>query len=152
MIWIGIDPGLRTGAIAAIDHHGGFIAAEDIAAVGDKIDARALRQQILNMTLPGDDYAICIEQVGVMPRQGLVSSGRFMRAFGSIGAVAELSAGSVYFVIPQVWKKAMSLTADKDKSLAEARILFPSAKLLLKKDHGKAEALLIAEYARRTFS
>jgi crossover junction endodeoxyribonuclease RuvC len=151
-IWIGIDPGLRSGAIAAIDHDGNFIAAEDIAAIGDKIDVRKLKQMILGMTQPGDDYAICLEQVGVMPRQGLVSSGRFMRAFGSIGAVAELSCERVYYVIPQVWKKAMRLTADKEKSLADARILFPTAKLLLKKDHGKAEALLIAEYARRTFS
>lgn len=151
-VWIGIDPGLRSGAIAAVDHNGGFIAAEDIVAVGDKIDVKALKAQILSMVQPGDDYAICLEQVGVMPKQGLVSSGRFMRAFGSIGAVAELSSSRVYYVIPQVWKKAMSLSSDKERSLAEARILFPQAKLLLKKDHGKAEALLIAEYARRTFA
>lgn len=151
-IWIGVDPGLRSGAIAAIDHNGGFIAAEDIAAVGDKIDARNLKQLILNMVPPGDDYAICIEQVGVMPKQGLVSSGRFMRAFGGISAVCEICSERVYYVIPQVWKKAMSLDSDKNKSLAAARIAFPQATLLLKKDHGKAEALLIAEYARRTFS
>jgi crossover junction endodeoxyribonuclease RuvC len=151
-IWIGVDPGLRSGAIAAIDHNGGFIAAEDIESVGDKIDARSLKQLILRMVPPGDDYAICIEQVGVMPKQGLVSSGRFMRAFGSIGAVAELSSDRVFYVIPQVWKKAMSLNSEKERSLAAARIAFPQAKLLLKKDHGKAEALLIAEYARRTFS
>jgi hypothetical protein len=46
----------------------------------------------------------------------------------------------------------MSVTSDKNESLAAARIAFPQATLLLKKDHGKAEALLIAEYARRTFS
>lgn len=152
MIWIGVDPGLRSGAIAAIDHNGGFIAAHDIAAIGDKIDVKHLKQIILEMVPPGDDFAICIEQVGVMPRQGLVSSGRFMRAFGSIGAVAELTCDRVFYVIPQVWKKAMSVTADKNDSLVAARLAFPKAKLLLKKDHGKAEALLIAEYARRTFA
>jgi len=151
-VWIGIDPGLRTGAIGAVDHHGVFIGAHDIPAVNDKIDVNGLKQLILDLTIPGDDYAICIEQVGVMPKQGLVSSGRFMRAFGSIGAVAELSADRVFYVIPQVWKKAMSLNSEKERSLAAARIAFPQAKLLLKKDHGKAEALLIAEYARRTFS
>ena len=150
--WIGIDPGLRTGAIGAIDHNGTFIGAHDIQAVNDRIDVKALKQMILDLTIPGDDYAICIEQVGVMPKQGLVSSGRFMRAFGSIGAVAELCADRVYYVIPQVWKKAMSLNSEKERSLAAARIAFPQATLLLKKDHGKAEALLIAEYARRTFS
>lgn len=87
-----------------------------------------------------------------MPKQGLVSSGRFMRAFGSIGAVAELSSDRVIYVVPQVWKKAMSLTSDKEVSLAAARLAYPEAKLTLKKHHGKAEALLIAEYARRKFS
>jgi crossover junction endodeoxyribonuclease RuvC len=150
--WIGIDPGLRTGAIGAVDHNGKFIGAHDIKAIDDKIDVKALKQLILDLTIPGDDYAICIEQVGVMPKQGLVSSGRFMRAFGSIGAVAELSADRVIYVVPQVWKKAMSLTSDKEVSLAAARLAYPEAKLTLKKHHGKAEALLIAEYARRKFS
>jgi hypothetical protein len=44
----------------------------------------------------------------------------------------------------------MKLTSDKEQSLITARLMFPQAILKLKKDHGKAEALLIAEYARRT--
>ena len=152
MIWIGVDPGLRSGAIGAVDHDGNFIAVYDIAAVDDRIDARVLKQMILDMTIPGDDYAICLEQVWTMPKQGIASTGRFMRAFGAIGAVAELMCERIFYVTPQVWKKAMSVTSDKNDSLAAARIAFPQATLLLKKDHGKAEALLIAEYARRTFS
>jgi len=57
----------------------------------------------------------------------------------------------IFFVTPQVWKKSMNLTSDKNESLAAARIAFPQAVLKLKKDHGKAEALLIAEYARRAW-
>jgi crossover junction endodeoxyribonuclease RuvC len=152
MIWIGIDPGLRSGAIAAIDHNGALVDALDIPSVQDRIDVRAFKAMILAMTIPGDDYAICLEQVWAMPKQGAASTGRFMRAFGAISAVAELCCERVFYVTPQVWKKAMSVTADKNESLAAARIAFPQAKLLLKKDHGKAEALLIAEYARRTFS
>jgi len=151
MIWIGVDPGLRSGAIGAIDHDGNFIAAYDIAAVGDRIDARALKQMILDMTIPGDDYAICLEQVWTMPKQGIASTGRFMRAYGAIGAVCELLCDRVFYVTPQVWKKEMKLTSDKEQSLAEARQRFPQAVLKLKKDHGKAEALLIAEYARRAW-
>lgn len=152
MIWIGIDPGLRSGAIAAVDHNGQYVGAYDIAAVQDRIDARALKKMILDLTIPGDDYAICLEQVWTMPKQGIASTGRFMRAFGAIGAVAELCCERIFYVTPQVWKKAMSVTSDKNESLVAARIAFPQAKLFLKKDHGKAEALLIAEYARRTFS
>lgn len=151
-IWVGIDPGLRTGAIGSVDHNGAFIGAYDIIASDDRIDAVALRQMILDLTRAEEDYAICIEQVGVMPKQGIASSGRFMRAFGAIGAVAELTADRVFYVVPQVWKKAMSLNSDKEVSLAAARLAYPEAKLTLKKHHGKAEALLIAEYARRKYS
>ena len=56
---------------------------------------------------------------------------------------------NVTSVRPQVWKKALGVTSDKNTSLALARELFPEAVLDLKKHHGKAEALLIAEYARR---
>lgn len=117
----------------------------------DRIDARALKEMILDMTIPGDDYAICLEQVWTMPKQGIASTGRFMRAYGAIGAVCELLCDRVVYVTPQVWKKSMNVTSDKEQSLAEARQRFPQAVLKLKKDHGKAEALLIAEYARRAW-
>jgi crossover junction endodeoxyribonuclease RuvC len=151
MIYIGIDPGLRSGAIGAVDHAGNYLGAFDIAAHHDRIDARALKQIIFYLIPPGEDFMICIEQVHTMKGQGIVSSGRFMRAFGAIGAIAEICCDNVQYVIPQVWKKAMGLTRDKNESLAAARIAFPTATLLLKKDHGKAEALLIAEYARRVW-
>jgi crossover junction endodeoxyribonuclease RuvC len=150
MIWIGIDPGLRSGAIGAIDHDGRFVGVHDIAADGDKIDARALKRVILDLTVPGDDYAICVEQVWALPKQGVSSSGKFMRAYGAIGAVCELLCDRVVYVTPRAWKTEMKVTADKDQSLVAARLMFPQAILQLKKDHGKAEALLIAEYARRT--
>ena len=151
MIWIGADPGLRTGAIASIDHNGKFIYAYDIPADGDKIDSKALKEIIYRLIVPGDAYAMCIEHVGVRPGQGIASSGKFMRAFGAIEAVAQLTCDRVEMVLPQAWKKAMGLKADKEESLRMARELFPDALLNLKKHHGKAEALLIAEYARRTF-
>ena len=150
-VWIGIDPGLRSGAIASIDHHGMFIAADDIKADGDKIDVKALKEQIYRITIPGDTYVICIEHVGVRPGQGISSSGKFMRAFGAIEATAALLCDRVEMVLPQAWKKTMGVTAEKEKSLAMARNLFPNAMLKLKKHHGRAEALLIAEYARRMF-
>ena len=152
MIWIGIDPGLRSGPIGAFDHDGRYVGVHDIAAVGDRIDAKALKQLILDMTVAGDDYAICVEQVWSLPKQGISSSGRFMRAYGAIGAVCELLCDRVVYVTPQVWKREMQVTADKSESLVKARLMFPQATLLLKKDHGKAEALLIAEYARRVFA
>lgn len=151
-VWIGIDPGLRSGAIASIDHNGKFIYAYDIPSEGDKIDAKALKELIFRLTVQGDAYSVCIEHVGVRPGQGIASSGKFMRAFGAIEAIAQLCSDRVEMVLPQVWKRSLGLKADKEESLIMARQLFPDALLNLKKHHGKAEALLIAEYARRTFS
>jgi len=37
----------------------------------------------------------------------------------------------IFFVTPQVWKKSMNLTSDKNESLAAARIAFPQAVLKL---------------------
>jgi crossover junction endodeoxyribonuclease RuvC len=53
-------------------------------------------------------------------------------------------------VVPTVWKKAMGL-AGKDKEAARLKAcgLFPHAGLSLKKDHNRAEALLLADYLRR---
>jgi hypothetical protein len=59
---------------------------------------------------------------------------------------------NVIYVTPQAWKKAMNLTSIKEDSLVAARLAFPQAILKLKKDHGKAEALLLADYARRMHS
>jgi hypothetical protein len=52
-------------------------------------------------------------------------------------------------VTPQKWKKDLKLDSDKNKSLALARELWPLAPLERKKDNGRAEALLMAEWLRR---
>lgn len=55
-------------------------------------------------------------------------------------------------IMPAVWKRGMGLLgADKDASRRTASRLFPAARqyFLCKKDHNRAEAVLIAEYAMR---
>ena len=51
-----------------------------------------------------------------------------------------------------LWKRTMGLDSQKAGSLDKARLLFPTADIERKKDHGRAEALLLAEYGRRTFT
>lgn len=133
MIYIGIDPGLRSGAVAGIDHNGKVTGCADIPFLEDRIDVIALNYLMRSMIPDGDDFLIAIEQVGVMPGQGISSTGRFMRATGAIEAVGILMAKTVLFVRPQTWKKALCVTAEKETSLNLARSLFPSASLLRKK-------------------
>jgi crossover junction endodeoxyribonuclease RuvC len=92
---------------------------------------------------------MAVEDVHTMPGQGIASSGKFMRAAGSIEAVAALAGDRVVLVRPQVWKKYHGLIGtEKVASLELARSLWPEAPLKLKKDHNKADALLMAMWLR----
>jgi hypothetical protein len=51
-------------------------------------------------------------------------------------------------VTPQKWKGHFGLTKDKNEALDMARMYWPEAKLKLKKDINRAEALLIAQWLR----
>jgi len=56
---------------------------------------------------------------------------------------------AVYDGAPQIWKKAFSLGKDKEQTRLRAQQLFPGTALRRKKDHGRAEALLLALYGQR---
>lgn len=153
MIWVGIDPGLRSGAWGAIGSHGEYIACDAILEVDGRVVASHLKQAILGATAGLETAQIVIEQVFGMPKQGISSTSKFMRAVGSIEAVCELTRCPVHFVTPQCWKKHFCLIkAPKDASLAMARVLWPNAPLKLKKHHNLAEALLMAEWGRSEFA
>lgn len=147
MIYVGIDPGLRSGAVGAIDHHGGYVGCFDIPADDKRINVCSL-SNLLGSLVGNDDAIFCVELVNPMPGQGSVSTGGFMRAAGAIEAVVQLKARPVFFVPPRVWKKSMGLTSDKVDSLVMARGMFPNAPLTRKKDNNRAEALLLASYQR----
>ncbi len=87
-----------------------------------------------------------------MPRQGIASAFQFGVGFGSVLSVLQALHISLEFVTPAVWKRAYGLSRDKHASLFKARLMFPTAELNLAKHDGRAEALLIAEYGRRTFT
>ena len=152
MIYIGIDPGSINGALGAIDSQGAYIEAFNIEHQDKHILALVFKSRILSIVDPKEGAEICMENVHSMPGQGVSSTFQFGRAVGVISAVCELTRYPVHLVTPQKWKKHFHLTADKDEALDVARYLWPEAKLKLKKDINKAEALLIAEYLRHTIN
>jgi crossover junction endodeoxyribonuclease RuvC len=82
-----------------------------------------------------------------MPRQGIASAFRYGRAVGALEAAIALCAIPVEIVEPSVWKRFWKLAGkDKEAARQKALQLFPSAHALLarRKDHGRAEAALIA--------
>lgn len=95
-----------------------------------------------------------VEKVGAMPKQGLSSTWVFAENFGYIQGVLHALSIQFQLVPPRVWKKAFSLTSDKAKSIEVCHRLFPNVNLKRteksrKDDNNLAEALLMAEYARR---
>lgn len=156
MIYIGIDPGL-TGAIAVI-WPSGLVDIEDMPILEVKkkqiLNYPELARLLRNVTSFEWGCMASIELVGAMPGQGVSSMFKFGQCYGA--ALASLAALEIPYqaITPQVWKKQFRLIGcEKDASRSRALELFPEcAELLkLKKHHGRADALLLAEYGRRMF-
>jgi len=96
----------------------------------------------------------CLEHVSAMPKQGVTSTFNFGVNFGWIQGILDAFGVPYELVRPQKWKKEFSVTANKNSSIAVCKRLFPDVSLkrterCTKDDDGMAEALLMAEYARR---
>jgi crossover junction endodeoxyribonuclease RuvC len=91
------------------------------------------------------DHAF-VEQVSSMPGQGLSSTFSFGKTFGIILGVLSALRLPYTLVVPIRWKRAMHVLKDKDAARARASQLLPAAahQWRFKKDHGRAEACLLA--------
>jgi crossover junction endodeoxyribonuclease RuvC len=151
---LGVDVGL-TGACAVIELRadGPHVrAVTDMPVVGvgarRRVDAIALQEWLLE-TSP--NHAI-VEASQAFPRQGTASIFRYGRAAGVAEGVIAACGISIEYVSPAVWKRAFHLSADKEASRALAIGRFPDAHAYFtrKKDHGAAEACLLALYGAQT--
>lgn len=169
---IGIDCGV-TGAIAFLDEQGEYVHVEDLpisvynstkwvdasALVGiidrvrlqtgdPNVRARALVEQTHAMPSFGQKCPVC--KKGGNPTIANVSKGLTL---GSTLGALQSARVSTEMKPPEVWKRSLGMLmpkatdkAKKDASLSRARMLFPMAPLERQKDHGRAEALLIAHW------
>lgn len=153
MNWIGIDPGLD-GALAVMSE--GAITLIDTPTVSNgkkrDMDAYAIARLLRALTCEQDAMAV-IEAVHSMPGQGVSSTFSFGKGFGMwLGLLAALNVPH-QAVAPQTWKKVMLADApkEKDASRVKAMQLYPQIadQLTRKKDHGRADALLMAAWAQR---
>lgn len=153
-VFIGIDPG-KNGGIAVIDKVEYLPHRVNMTRVySDEILLKTVRFITTVAKDFDDDIICCLEKVGAMPGQGVVSMFNFGKSYGYIKGVLEAFGIPYQEVPPQRWKKEFGLTSDKTASVEVCRRLFPDVNLLAtprcKKPHdGMAEALLMAEYARR---
>src|SRR3990167_2280988 len=156
MNYIGIDPGLL-GAIARI-LESGAVSTEFLPIMSNvKAAARGRKRTHLNAAELANmlsDLNPTVHHVFVEYTQagmkGALANYSLGHSSGIIMGVLSALGFSYELVRPQEWKKEFGLlTMRKDASRTMAQQLFPSVTLALKKDDGRAEALLIAEWGRR---
>jgi crossover junction endodeoxyribonuclease RuvC len=154
-ITLGIDPGL-TGAVAALDVDGNFLWVRDTpTAKVTKTKSEYLESAMAQMLGACEDTIdhVWIETQQSMPKQGVASTFKTGVGYGIwLGIIAAYGLPHTA-VRATEWKKELGIPpkSDKDVSRAYAQRLHPSSadQLERKLDHGRADAICIAEYGRR---
>ena len=146
-LYIGVDPG-NSGAICCIDND----------RIGDVITTTdhpyGFVWDSLIDYVHGHRCIACIEAVNAMPGQGVSSTFKFGRSYGSLLMLLAASKTPFTKVRPAVWCKEFGLKRKSGEKASEwknrhkqlAQELFPDINVT----HATADALLISEYCRRT--
>jgi crossover junction endodeoxyribonuclease RuvC len=156
MIVAGVDPGTSGGlALLAVADAAApqLIEAIDIPVIGTGAKERVDVAAICAWISQHDVRHTYIERAQAMPKQGASSGFKYGRAVGAIEAAIALSGIPLTIVEPSVCKRFYRLPGkEKEASRQRALQLFPAAHAALarKKDHGRAEAALIALYGIQT--
>ena len=146
---VGIDPGLAGGVAFYFPSSPAQITAEDMPVAGGEVDVDTLVTRIKQMA---PTFGV-VEKVHSMPHDGHASAFKFGGAY--MAARASLTALGVptRLVSPQAWKAHFRLPPEKEakKAKDQARSLaiqlWPGAGCFARvKDHGRADAALIARY------
>ena len=144
--YVGIDPG-KGGASALITSEG------EVVTVDYPGDVTLAADLLRGWKIEFDIRLAALESAHSMPGQGVKSVFSFGRNFGAWEGILAALGIPYALVSPREWQKGMVKPSDgsdpKTRSLAVARRLFPSVDLSHKKDHGRADSLLLAYWARR---
>ena len=167
MIYVGVDPGI-SGAVCVYNSESREIKFHDTPIVTIKsgktfknqLDPHAA-SRILQALDDEDGILVTIEKVSAMPSvvgddgherrsMGVTSAFNFGMGFGMwIGICAALQL-PYELVHPATWKSKLlaGMAKGKDASRVKAMQLFPqiAKDLARKKDHGRADALMLAIY------
>ena len=146
--YLGIDPG-ASGGVALVQ--GDYVAAwkirgrtgSDLASLFGQIKT----EHLVKMAV--------LEKVAAFPKQGVSSTFKFGHSAGLLEGMLWAFEFRFELVAPGGWQRPMglicpkgtTLTVKKNKHKARAQQLFPELEIT----HAIADALLIAEHARRTY-
>jgi crossover junction endodeoxyribonuclease RuvC len=155
---VGIDPGV-TGAIAVLRDRR-YLAVHDMPVITSSAGKRLPCAHGVSCLLrDAKPDLVVIEQVNSRPaidpktrkprKMGTQSMFNFGRGLGLVESAALIQKLQVDYVAPAVWKRRASLiNTPKDDARVLAWVTWPEARdaLARKKDHGRADALLIARF------
>lgn len=143
---IGIDPGF-TGAISILKNKEIYECCDmPVLKVGNRqeLNIQKIREILVSVQIEH----VFIERCQTMPGNGVVSMGRYMTGYGIlIGLCAGLLL-RYSLIPPQTWKRKMmaGMPKEKEASVLRTNQLYPDFKLPRKKDHGRADSVLLALY------
>lgn len=154
MIVAGVDPGLGSLTIAGTD--GVQVWLHDELSRPVKVGKRNSHEPVPEkvrdaLAAIGPDLVV-IEKVQLVSSQGASTQARFVGSMHLVNGIAVGLGIRTLLVPPQVWKRHYRLVRKdrdgKEDSRQLALQLFPNAapSLARKKDHDRAEALLLANY------
>lgn len=156
-LFLGIDPGLG-GALAVV-----YKAGRVDSLIAPRLDSSLNLKEIRKWLWPIRSlitHAV-IEQVGARPGQGVSSMFKFGRVYGNMEGLLTALEVPYTLITPQRWMKVMHAGVPPGLDSAErgaiaVRRIFPKADLRPgprsgRPHDGVVDAVLIAEYCRRTF-
>lgn len=156
MLYVGIDPGLSGGIAALADEKAGSGAPYPFVVMARSMPQTERDVYDLLTSINSAYHASGIKDVSARamlefvrssPQMGVASAFKFGMGYG--GLRMALIAASIPFdeVTPAKWQRAMGCLTKGDKNVSKRRAqeLFPTVKVT----HAIADALLLAEYARR---
>jgi crossover junction endodeoxyribonuclease RuvC len=155
---MGIDPGYD-GAIAILtinDSFGYSVKVWDLPTFEILVNKRHKRRLDLvaiatwmDLWSGGVDKAV-LENPSALPGQGITSAFNFGGVCLALQMAVATQGLPTRLVHPAKWKKVLGIGPDKDESRRRAIELYPKCQeyLTRKKDHNRAEAILLAHYGR----
>lgn len=144
----GIDPGAG-GALALLDDDR-LVEVIDMPIIEIRGKRKINASALVDIAIRFNADLTIIEEVGVMPRQGIVSGFNFGYGAGLLEGIHAGLGRSIVLVRPNIWKKAAGVPADKGAARQMAARLWPekASQFARVKDDGRAEAALLARWQK----
>jgi len=144
--YLGIDPGESGAAVLILDEDP--VSVESIFKFYKGQSDLDIAEAIENMAWHIDSCVL--EQLHAYPVRGSIGNFKLGRHYGMLRALLTAFGVGYEEVTPQKWQKALGCLTGGNKNVTKkkAQELFPDVKVT----HAIADALLLAEYARRLTS